>query len=52
MRLLVLIVLLVAIGNVYAQDVPKLFGDRQFAQLLDEHPGMKGILPADDTICG
>ena len=51
MRLLASIILLVATGNAIAQDVPLSHGDRQLAQLLDDRPSMKGILPADDTIC-
>lgn len=52
MRLLASIVLFIITEAVHTQDVPKIaFGDRQLAQLLDDRPSMKGILPADDTIC-
>ena len=51
MKLLASIVFFIATGSVYAQQVPQTFGDRQLAQLLDDRPDMKGILPADDTIC-
>ena len=46
-----LLSLLFMVVQVVAEEGPKSFGDRQLAQLLDDRPSMKKILPADDTIC-
>ncbi len=51
MKLVASILLFVTVGSVRAEDVSTSFGDRQLAQLLDDRPSMKGILPIDDTIC-
>ncbi len=48
----IVIVLLFLAGHVSGQDTQeKSFGERQLAQLLDDRPEMKSILPSDDTIC-